>query len=465
MSALLRQRRVLLLEDDLFLRKDIAGFLDAAGADVMVATSLEEVYNCLETGPFDFALCDINLPDGSSLDLLRKGVFPATTGVVVMTAEGGVDTAVEAMRFGAGDYLSKPFETEELPLVFGRLAKARKQERAVEHIQAQQPKADAGLFFGDRLKSLRAQLDRILATDARLQTQLPPVLLEGETGTGKSTLARWIHHQGPRASAPLIEVNCSTLPENLAESELFGHEKGAFTDARKERIGLFEAADGGTLFLDEISSLSPAVQAKVLTAIEDRSIRRLGGNRAIPVDTRIIAASLRDLPDLVAEGSFREDLFHRLNLLRLRLPSLRDSPADIPAMAAYLLDGLRQRYRLPDATISPAGNARLAAYDWPGNVRELSHELERGLIFQGETELDFAELGGVASDALVATDPTALLNPAFTLPEAGYAFEDALQNLTQTVLQQALDAHDGNVSAAARQLGVPRDFVRYRLKG
>ena len=452
----------------MFLRKDIAGFLENSGADVMVATSLAEARNCLADEPFDFALCDIHLPDGNALDLLRQGAFPATTAVVVMTAEGGVETAVEAMRLGAGDYLSKPFETEELPLVFGRLAQHRQQARAAEHARAQAPQDASGLFFGARLASLQAQLDRILAMDARLGTQLPPVLLEGETGTGKSTLARWIHHQGPRASAPLIEVNCSTLPEQLAESELFGHEKGAFTDARKARIGLFEAADGGTLFLDEISSLPLSLQAKVLTAIEDRKIRRVGGNRALPVDTRIIAASLRDLPELVAEGQFREDLFHRLNLLRLRLPSLREQPGDIPTLAEHLLSSLRERYRLPDATISPTGRSRLAAHPWPGNVRELAHELERALIFQGETKLDFAHLGNDSDDsptlAASATDPAALLNPAFALPEDGFAFEDALRELEQRVLRQAIDACGGNISAAARRLGVPRDFVRYRLK-
>src|SRR5437762_13327663 len=206
---------------------------------------------------------------------------------------------------------------------------------------------------------MQAQLEKILAADRRLQESLPPVLIEGETGVGKTTIARWIHHSGPRATQPLVEVNCSALPETLAESELFGHERGAFTDARTARMGLFEAATGGTLFLDELPSLSPALQAKVLTAIEDRRIRRLGGTREIPVDIRIIAATNRELKQLVAEGRFREDLLHRLDLFRLHLAPLRERGADTLKLADTLLARLHQRHRLPRKAISESGKKRL----------------------------------------------------------------------------------------------------------
>jgi len=469
-TADLKGSSVLVLEDEVFLRRDVAGFLEDRGAEVYEAKNLAEARNCLREVAFDFVLMDINLPDGNSLDLLREGAVSGNSIVVVMTAEGGVETAVDAMRLGAADYLSKPFETGELPIVFERARQGRSLSRIREHeLEAAGGGGDAGFFFSEGLTALRAQLDRILDADARMRGAPPAILIEGETGTGKSSIARWIHQNGPRAAAPLIEVNCSTLPDQLAESELFGHEKGAFTDARSSRIGLFEAARGGTLFLDEVASLSPAVQTKLLTAIENRVIRRLGGNRPIAVDVRLIAASLRPVDDLVAEGLFREDLFHRLNLLRLRLPPLRERPGDIPALAERLLKPLKSRYRRPAVTISAAGMQRLCACAWPGNVRELAHELERALIFAESDTLDFAHLGGGASAASAAdatASATGLLNPFWQLPaeDAGFDFEKALQELTGAVIQRALDACDGNVSAAARLLGVSRDFVRYRLK-
>jgi DNA-binding NtrC family response regulator len=464
--TLLAGKRVLLLEDEGLLRKALAAYLERQGADVLAVVNLGEARRVLAGESFDWALCDINLPDGSGLDLLREGAFAPTTGVVVMTAEGGLDSAVAALRAGAGDYLSKPFEPDELPLVFRRLDHNRRRARIEEHERARSEAGDAVVFFGRRLALIAEQMRRILEADARLQRHLPPILIEGETGTGKSSLARWIHRQGPRAAQPWIEINCSTLPENLAESELFGHEKGAFTDARQARIGLFEAADGGSLFLDEIGSLAPGVQAKVLSAIEERTIRRLGGNRTIAVDVRLIAASLRPLGEMVAAGQFREDLFHRLDLLRLRLPPLRAFPEDIPGLAEHLLDDLRRRYRLPRVTIGAAGAARLQAHGWPGNVRELRHELERALIYLEGEELNFAQLaqGGTGVPATAAAgDPGSLLNAAFCIPATGFAFERELESLTATVIAQALQRCNGNVSAAARLLGVSRDFVRYRI--
>ncbi|MFM7103150.1 MAG: sigma 54-interacting transcriptional regulator, partial [Verrucomicrobiota bacterium] len=300
-----------------------------------------------------------------------------------------------------------------------------------------------------------------------------------ETGTGKTSIARWLHQQGPRAAGPLIEMNCSALPENLAESELFGHEKGAFTDARSARMGLFEAAAGGTLFLDELTSLSPTLQAKLLTALEDRRIRRVGSNRDIPVDVRIIAAANQDVRALVAAGRFREDLFHRLDLYRLHLPPLRTRGEDIVRLAESLLAGIGRRHRLPGRTISATGRRRLLHYPWPGNVRELAHELERALVFEDQDELDFDPLmgaggtllsagagtshpagpaGAAAPDRLPAGEPD-WFNPAYAFPENGFQLEEAILRLIRHALAQAR----GNVSAAARLLGVSRDYLRYRL--
>jgi DNA-binding NtrC family response regulator len=373
-----------------------------------------------------------------------------------MTGDSGVSGAVEAMRLGALDYLAKPFEVEEVPLVLTRAQRNRQSVRLDEHRRAG---SDApALFFGTALAGLEAQLNRILTADRRMMTGLPPVLIQGETGTGKTTIARWLHHQGPRAAQPLVEVNCSALPETLAESELFGHERGAFTDARAARMGLFEAAHGGSLFLDELPSLSAPLQAKVLSVIEDRRLRRVGGNKMLPVDVRVIAATNRDLKDLVSRGQFREDLYHRLDLYRVFLPPLRERGQDILTLAEQLVRRLCQRHRLSARTVTAAGAQRLLSHRWPGNVRELAHELERAIVFEDSVELSFQHLqpAGSGRSEAVASD---CLNPGFVFPAEGFSLEDTINRVVDRALAQA----QGNVSAAARLLGVTRDYVRYRL--
>jgi len=298
------------------------------------------------------------------------------------------------------------------------------------------------------------------AADERLGRDLPPVLLEGETGTGKTSIARWLHHHGPRAAGPLVEVNCPALPESLAESELFGHERGAFTDAKTARMGLFEAAKDGTLFLDELASLPLGLQAKVLKAIEDKRIRRLGGNKEIDVDIRIIAASNRNLGQAVADGQFRDDLLHRLSLFRLVIPPLRERGKDILKLAKQLLAQLSRRHRVAAKPISADGQARLLNHAWPGNVRELSHELERTIVFEEGDEWDFAALPGPAGTAANETATSGALNPNFDFPGEGFSLEATIDEF----IRRAIDQVGGNVSAAARLLGVSRDYIRYRQK-
>jgi DNA-binding NtrC family response regulator len=445
---------VLLLEDDPVLRQRLAAHLRAGGVIVTEAAKLEEARRLAREIRFDFALIDLHLPDGEALALLRERVFSETTGVVVMTAFGGVKKAVEAMRLGAGDYLAKPFEPEELMLAFLRCRRERSAARREEHFTA--PRAADELFFGHSLARVRTQLETILATDRRLGRRLPPVLIEGETGTGKSALARWLHGQGPRAERPLVTVNCAALPDHLLESELFGHERGAFTDARQARLGLFEAADGGTLFLDEIGVLPAAAQSKILLAIEDGIIRRLGATKEIPVDARIIVASNRPLKELVAAGKFREDLYHRLDLLPITLPPLRERGSDVLAIAQHLLNGIAARHHRTGLEITPAGAARLQAQPWRGNVRELAHEIERAIIFSDSAPLDFAHLGPVNPSM-----GAAWRNPAWALPETGFSLDAAVNDL----VAEALRATGNNVSAAARRLGVTREFLRYRIEG
>jgi DNA-binding NtrC family response regulator len=388
--------------------------------------------------------------------------------VVIMTAEGGISGAVEAIRLGALDYLTKPFEPEALALTLRRARSTQAGRRVAEQQRAESP----SYFFGNALAGLKTQIERILAADRRMETHLAPVLIEGETGTGKTSLARRIHREGPRVEGPWVEINCSAIPEHLAESELFGHEKGAFTDARTTRIGLFEAAHGGTLFLDELGSLSLPIQAKLLTVLEDHRIRRVGGSKNIAVDVRVIAATNQGLRQLVAQGGFRSDLLHRLDLFRLSIPPLRDRGADLLPLAASLMEGIAVRHRLPVRSISETGRRRLLGYGWPGNVRELAHELERALVFEDGEALNFDSLLG-AGGGSPENPPTVTSlglggahagidswwNPGFQFPEQGFDLEEAILHIIRAALEQS----GGNVSAAGRRLGVSRDYLRYRL--
>lgn len=463
MSAVrLKNAAILVVDDEVLLRRRIASYLTKLGADVTEVGNLAEARNVLSATPFDFVLLDVNLPDGRGPDLFASKAFGADASVIVMTAEGGVAGAVEAIQLGAADYLTKPFDVEELPVRLERARRAKQKSRAEEHRVAQEESEGVDEFyFGAALANVEQQLTRILEADRRLKERHPPVLIEGETGTGKTTIARWIHRRGPRAKASLVEVNCSALPESLAESELFGHEKGAFTDAKAARIGLLEAADGGTLFLDELPSLSAPLQAKLLTAIEDHAIRRVGGNRMQPIDVRIVAATNADLRQLVAEGKFREDLFHRLDLFRVQIPPLRERGEDVVELAKRMMARTCKRYGLPVTDIPKVGHQRLLAHSWPGNVRELAHEIERAVVFEGG-DLRFdglaartGEISGDASD----TGP-GWMREGFVFPEEGFVVDEAIDLFVARALEQS----GGNVSAAARLLGATRDFVRYRLK-
>lgn len=456
---------LLIVEDEPLLRRRLTAHFEKLGADITAVSSLADARRAVRDLAFDAALLDLHLPDGNGLSLLQEKVLTSTTTAIVMTAEGAISGAVEAIRAGAFDYVVKPFDCEDLGLRLARAQRDRQDRRSDQFRRDQEAMERVPFFFGPSLAAVKVQLDKILAADHRLAatgSALPPVLIEGETGTGKTSLARWLHQQGPRSEGPWIEVNCSALPEALAESELFGHERGAFTDARDSRIGLMEAAAGGTLFLDELPSLAGPVQAKILKAIEDRQVRRVGGNRALRADVRIIAATNASLSTLVAAGRFREDLLHRLDLFRVSIPPLRERGDDLVELAQRLADQLARRYGQEPRMIPEAGRARLRAHRWPGNVRELAHEIERSLVFDDD-QLAFAGLarrpafgGGGPGDGAKAL----WLNDAFQFPAEGFSLEAALDLL----IQRALNQSEGNVSAAARLLGVPRDYVRYRLK-
>jgi DNA-binding NtrC family response regulator len=453
----LKGKEILLLEDDTFLSKRLVTQLERAEAEVTSCTCIEEAKEVLKSLSFDFALMDLNLPDGESLELLRDQAIPSNTIVILMTAEGGIQSAVEAMRLGATDYLSKPFDIEEIPLLFLKSEKQRKNQRLVQHSLEKRREKTANLYFEGSFADDLVQLSKVTEVDQRLTNDLPPILIDGPTGSGKSTYARWIHDNGPRQDAPFVAINCSAIPDNLVESELFGHEKGAFTDAKNARIGLFEAADHGTLFLDEIASLSLEAQAKLLLVLESKIIRRVGGTKEIKVDVRIIGAANQDLRKMITEGSFREDLFHRLDLLRIQIPPLTTRGKDIPGLSEHLILSLASKYNVTIPKISSKSKKFLISNPWTGNIRELIHELERGLIL---TETGNALEIRTNNPVHSISNPDDWLNENFSFPESGFDLEKEIIRLIQMAIAQT----DGNISEAAKILGVPRDYIRYRLK-
>ena len=457
-DPVLKGASILILEDELLLRKHLVAVLEQQDADVTAIGTVDEARRVVGSLSFDFALLDLHLPDGLGTDLLKEGIFSPNTAVIVCTAEGGIKSAVEAIKNGAQDYLLKPIDSSVLPMILQKAKTSTRSARLVEHERRNPNKTGEQIYFGDALSDFKNKLEKITAVDERLGSQLPPVLIHGETGTGKTSIARWLHHNGPRRDSQLVEVNCPALPENLAESELFGHERGAFTDAKSARMGLFEAANGGTLFLDELPSLSLGIQAKILKTIEDRSIRRLGGNREIEVDVRIIAASNQDLGQAVKKGKFRDDLHHRLSLFLLTIPPLRDRGGDILKLAKHLLEKLCQRHQVKTKPISTKGQARLLSHPWRGNVRELNHELERTIVFENGDEWEFSSLP--ARNENNNGNNNELINEKFNFPREGFSLEETIGR----IIQHAITQSGGNVSAAARLLDVPRDYIRYRQK-
>lgn len=458
----LKGKEVLLLEDDLLLGKRIESKLEDEGLEVTRVENCADAQRALEQMPFDFALFDLNLPDGESLELLKKGKVPSNTPCILMTGEGGIQSAVESIRLGAADYLSKPFDLDELPVVFQQAQASLKSKRLNEHVIKKRKEKSDSLFFEGSFAEDLGQLKKVLAADTRLQSNLPPLLIQGPTGTGKSTYAKWIHANGPRANQPFVALNCSAIAENLVESELFGHEKGAFTDAKEARIGLFEAADQGTLFLDEITSLSLPAQAKLLLSIETGKIRRVGSTKEFTTDVRIIAAANQDLREMIGEGSFREDLFHRLDLLRITIPPLVSRSQDLVLFAKHLLALLAQKYRLPIPDLGKDSQNFILTHNWPGNVRELVHELERSLVLcepNAPLQIISAPAHGVHAYNPVGKEDD-WLNPGFSFPKEGFDLEKEMLRL----IEQAISQVNGNISEAARLLGVPRDYIRYRLQ-
>jgi DNA-binding NtrC family response regulator len=444
---------VLIVDDEKHTREGLQQAL-AETYDVSLAANADEAFNLMDAQPFDVIVTDLRMPGKSGLKIIDKALaLPNRPAVLMMTAYGNIETAVEAMKRGAVDFLTKPVNIERLEVLLQRALKTKTLEVEVKQLHERlDEKFNFEGILGNSPK-LQEVIDRVKLVAPSRAT----ILIEGESGTGKELIAQALHQSSPRARGPFIAVHCAALSESLLESEIFGHERGSFTGATERRIGRFEAADGGTLFLDEIGEISPSTQVKLLRFLETKSIERVGGSKPIELDVRLIAATNRNLEQLVRDGKFREDLFFRLNVVRIFLPPLRERAEDIPLLLAHYLKVFSEENKLPPLTLEPGALRTLQAYAWPGNIRELRNFCENAVVLHHggaltEYDLDAKYRGAVAAQPSAPGAPPA--PPGNPLSVA--------QN-ERRLLREALIKARGNRTKAADLMGISRRTLHRKL--
>jgi DNA-binding NtrC family response regulator len=447
--------RILIVDDEASVRDSLARTLEREGHEAVPAPDLRTGRRLLTEGAFDLLLTDIRLGDGSGLDLVTSArQASAALRIVAMTAFGSVELAVEAMRRGADDFIEKPFQPDVLrkrlervlePVrLAGRVARLERENELLREETFEPTPDDSLVGASSAMALVRDRIGRVAPTAAS-------VLVRGETGTGKELVARTLHRRSPRAAGPFVAFNGGAVAEGLAESELFGHEKGAFTGADRRRVGRFELADGGTLFLDEVGELAPALQVKLLRVLQERRFERVGGNATVEVDVRVVAATHRDLEQWVRDGRFREDLYYRLNVVTIEVPPLRDRPDDVPALAELFLERYGNRPGAARPKLAPASLAALQAQPWPGNVRELENALHRACILARGDVIEVEDLDLKDASPEPADAPSGDLRAV-------------LARVERELLERAVREHGGNLTAAGRALGVERNLLRYKLR-
>ena len=454
---------ILVVDDQDSIRHFVSRALEDEGYRVTTAASVREAREAFEKDMPDLALLDLKLPDGTGLELLReiKRVQPEVT-VVVMTAFGELDTAVEAMSAGAFWFVKKPFQNEELLALVERGLESQKLWIELRRLRHQ--------VFADEefLHSTSPCMQEAYAIAEQVSRgETTSVLIEGESGTGKEYFANLIHRMSPRHDKPFVEINCAAIPRELLESELFGHEKGAFTDARQQKLGLMELANGGTLFLDEIGEMSPMLQVKLLRVLERRTFKRVGGTKDISVNLRIISATNQNLEKMVAEGNFREDLYYRLKVVPLWVPPLRDRTDDIVPLARLFMERFAKQFKKPFRAISAQAERLLCEYPWPGNIRELRNLFERTVLLENAETLEphhlkLAPRTRGPNGSTLGQRVDEVLTAA--VGERGVPFEALIEELERALILKVSYATNWNQSRTADLLNVKRDKLRYRMK-
>jgi two-component system response regulator AtoC len=454
-SARVTFRSILIADDEESMRHLLSVFLRDHGYEVRAVSNGEDALKELAARDFDLVLSDVRMPKMDGLTLLREvqRQHPHVT-VIVMSAYGSHDAALEAMKAGAYDYVSKPFKPDEVLLV---LQKAAEREKLLRENRRLRGELAAGWRVDNLVGRSEAMAD-VLRQVRKVAPAKATVLLTGESGTGKELVARAIHDLGPRASFPFVAVNCGAIPAHLIESELFGHVKGAFTDASRDKKGLVAEADGGTLFLDEIGELPVALQVKLLRFLQEEELRRVGDVRSERVDVRVIAATARDLSAAVSSGDFREDLFYRLNVVAIRLPPLRERPGDVEDLARHFLARFaRLRSGTPLTGIAPDAMEALKAWRWPGNVRELEHAIERAVVLAEGPDVLEEDLPDIVRNRSGATAPV-------ELPDGNLALDRAKRLVEDRLIRAALAKTGGNRTRAAELLAISYRALLYKIK-
>ena len=453
--------RVLVVDDERAIGIAIQRLLASRGYGVETALSAEEAIAKLGQSPVHLVVTDLSLKKVSGMDLLRwVKQHQAETAVIVITAYGSEKIAVEAMKLGAADYLPKPFDNDELELVVERVLERVSLRRDLKLLQEQV----AGAYRFESIVGKSAAMQRVFDVIRKVADTDLTVLIRGPSGTGKELVANAVHWNSPRRAKPLVKVNCAAFSRELVESELFGHEKGAFTGAITAREGKFEVAEGGTLLLDEIGDMPLETQAKILRVLQEKELERVGGNRTIKVDVRILAATNQDLEAKTKDGTFREDLYYRLNVVSVVLPPLRERPEDVPLLVEHFLDATAKRLKREPKPLTPAAYRTLSAHEWQGNVRELEHAIEQALVLASGPAIDEDDL-----PASVRSGPAARVEPAPAEAEAGPSgtFKEAKQRVVERFerefIEQSLARHHGNISKAAEDMGMYRQQLQVKL--
>lgn len=452
--------KILVVEDEHAIRLALKGLLKREGHEVHLAEDGEVATALLRDQAFDLVITDLALGRGASgMDVLRvaKEERPETA-VIMITAHGSEKIAVEAMKTGADDYVPKPFDNDELRVIVARSLERHRLERENRALRERLQRE----FGFDQLIGSGAKMRRVFETIQKVAETDLSVLIRGESGTGKELVAQALHESSRRRALPFVAVNCAAINKELVESELFGHEKGAFTGADARRIGRFEAADGGTIFLDEIGDMAPETQAKVLRVLEERELERVGSTETIEVDVRVVSATHRDLEELAKEGAFREDLYYRLKVVETFLPPLRDRIEDLGALSDRFLGQVAERLEREKKVLAEDALARLSRHDWPGNVRELRNVLERAAVLAAGPEIGESDLSlDFSSDGEL--DEIASESPDLDIPFSE-AKKQTVERFERRYLSEALREHEGNVSRTASAIGMVRQSLQQKIR-